>query len=87
MKSENSFQVKQGRLSVETIDKTNKRTQASVKGSLEIAIHTKDMLSRIQSISAISNENNTSMQELAQIANQLNGSAQELNTKLEYFKT
>jgi methyl-accepting chemotaxis protein len=45
------------------------------------------MLSRIQSISAISNENNTSMQELVQIANQLNGSAQELNTKLEYFKT
>ncbi|SFV57162.1 Methyl-accepting chemotaxis protein [hydrothermal vent metagenome] len=73
--------------SVETMDKTNKLTQASAKGSLEIAIHTKDMLSRIQSISAISNENNTSMQELAQIASQLNGSSQELNTKLEYFKT
>lgn len=73
--------------SVETMDKTNKLTQASAKGSLEIATHTKDMLSRIQSISTISKENNTSMQELAQIASQLNGSSQELNTKLEYFKT
>jgi len=73
--------------SVETMDKTNKLTQASAKSSLEIATHTKDMLSRIQSISSISKENNTSMQELAQIASQLNGSSQELNTKLEYFKT
>ena len=73
--------------SVETMDKTNKLTQASAKGSLEIATHTKDMLGRIQSVSTISKENNTSMQELAQIASQLNGSSQELNTKLEYFKT
>ncbi|QSZ41851.1 hypothetical protein GJV85_06935 [Sulfurimonas aquatica] len=72
---------------VETMDKTNELTQESAKGSQEISTHTADMLTKIQSISTISHENDESMQELAEIADKLYNSSGELNSKLEYFET
>jgi methyl-accepting chemotaxis protein len=72
---------------VETMNMTNQLTQKSVENSEQIALHSADMLSQIETLNTISQANNESMQELSNITDDLNAAANELHSRLNHFKT
>ncbi|MBU0632381.1 hypothetical protein KKA17_07035 [bacterium] len=73
--------------SVDAIDKTTTLTDKSVQSSHQILSLNKDMLHQIETLTNISKENDTGMQELSNIADNLYRSAVDLNSKLNRFET
>jgi len=66
---------------------TNELTQKSVENSQQIAHHSSNMLSQVETLNTISQANHQSMQELSGITDDLNAAASELCKKLNHFKT